>query len=166
MVPARPETAADFDRLNSEDTIVSYITDFTPAVALGGGLLIGAAAVLLMAGIGRIAGISGMLHGLVSDGGNRGWRASFLIGLVAGAALYVLIWPGDIPARHGFPTLALIVAGLLVGAGTRLGSGCTSGHGVCGIARQSPRSMTATGIFMACGVVTAIVVRHLLGIGS
>ncbi len=144
---------------------MSYITDFTPGIAFGGGILIGAAALLLMTGIGRIAGISGMLHGLVSDRTNRSWRATFLIGLIAGAAIYVLTWPGDIPARHDFPTVALVAAGLLVGLGTRLGSGCTSGHGVCGIARRSPRSITATGVFMACGVITAILVQHVFGIG-
>lgn len=146
--------------------MTSYITHFTPIAALAGGLLIGAAAVLLMVGLGRIAGISGMLHGLVAGNGERSWRASFLLGLIAGAGVYVPLWPGDLPARQGFPTLALVGAGLLVGFGTRLGSGCTSGHGVCGIARGSSRSIAATGIFMACGVITAIVVHHMLGFGS
>ena len=145
---------------------MSYITDFTPASALGGGILIGIAALGLMAGLGRIAGISGLLHGLVSTRGERGWRASFLAGLIVGAALYVSLWPGDIPIRQGFPALALIAAGLLVGIGTRLGSGCTSGHGVCGIARRSPRSIAATAVFMVCGAITAIVARHLFGLGS
>ncbi|AWN16572.1 putative transmembrane protein [Salinisphaera sp. LB1] len=142
------------------------ITNFTPGIALGGGLLIGAGAVLLMAGLGRIAGISGMVHGLFSAESGRGWRASFLIGLVAGAGVYVALWPGDIPVRHGFPPWLLILAGLLVGAGTRLGSGCTSGHGVCGIARRSKRSLTATAVFMACGIITAIILRHGLGVSS
>lgn len=142
------------------------ITNFTPGIALGGGLLIGAGAVVLMAGLGRIAGISGMVHGLFSSEPGRGWRASFLVGLVAGAAVYVTLWPGDIPVRHGFPTLLLVIAGLLVGAGTKLGSGCTSGHGVCGIARWSKRSITATAVFMACGIITAIILRHGLGVSS
>lgn len=147
-------------------TPLTHITNFTPGIALAGGLLIGAGAVLLMAGLGRIAGISGMVHGLFSAESGRGWRASFLIGLIAGAAIYVAIWPSDIPVRQGFPTLLLVIAGLLVGVGTKLGSGCTSGHGVCGIARWSKRSITATAVFMACGIVTAIVLRHALGVSS
>ncbi|MGN8158322.1 YeeE/YedE family protein [Salinisphaera sp. RV14] len=146
--------------------MLTPITNFTPGIALGGGLLIGAGAVLLMAGLGRIAGISGMVHGLFSGQPGHGWRASFLVGLVAGAGVYVALWPGDIPVRHGFPVWLLILAGLLVGAGTRLGSGCTSGHGVCGIARRSKRSLTATTVFMACGIITAIILRHGLGVSS
>ncbi|WP_424821443.1 YeeE/YedE family protein [Salinisphaera sp.] len=142
------------------------MTNFTPGIALGGGLLIGAGAVVLMAGLGRIAGISGMVHGLFSADSGRGWRASFLIGLIAGAGVYVTIWPDDIPVRHGFPALLLVIAGLLVGAGTKLGSGCTSGHGVCGIARWSWRSITATAVFMAFGIITAIVLRHGLGVSA
>lgn len=147
-------------------TPFTHISHFTPGIALVGGLLIGAAAVLLMAGLGRIAGISGMVHGLFSGEPGRGWRASFLIGLIAGAALYVGIWPDDIPVRQGFPTLLLAIAGLLVGAGTKLGSGCTSGHGVCGIARASKRSITATAVFMAFGIITAIILRHVLGVSA
>ncbi|XRG84746.1 YeeE/YedE family protein [Salinisphaera sp. SPP-AMP-43] len=143
---------------------LTHITDFTPGIALGGGLLIGAAAALLMAGLGRIAGISGIVHGLFAGIAGSGWRASFLVGLIAGAALYVAIWPGDIPVRHSFPVALLGMAGLLVGFGTRLGSGCTSGHGVCGVARQSRRSIVATVVFMICGVIAAIVLRHGLGI--
>lgn len=140
------------------------IVDFTPATALAGGLLIGLAALLLLAGIGRIAGISGMVHGLARGEGG-GWQLSFLLGLVAGAGLYVALWPADLPVREGFPTLLLITAGLLVGLGTRLGSGCTSGHGICGIGRLSPRSLAATAIFMATGVIAAVVLRHGLGVG-
>lgn len=145
---------------------MNYITHFTPGTALVGGLMIGLAAVLLMAGLGRIAGISGIFHGLFSNALGHKWRLSFLIGLVAGAGLYALLWPGDLPVREHFPALWLIIAGLLVGAGTRLGSGCTSGHGVCGIARHSWRSLTATGIFMVFGFASAMVARHVLGIAS
>lgn len=148
------------------DTLFTPIVDFTPETALAGGLLIGAAAVVLLAGIGRIAGISGMLHGLFAGEPGRGWRASFLIGLLAGAGLYVLIWPDAMPVRHGFPMTLLTAAGLLVGAGTRLGSGCTSGHGVCGIGRLSKRSLVATAVFMTTGVLAAIFLRHVLGIPS
>ncbi|MDA3919726.1 MAG: YeeE/YedE thiosulfate transporter family protein [Salinisphaera sp.] len=143
---------------------LTNIVNFTPGSALAGGLLIGAGAVVLLAGIGRIAGISGILHGLLTDEPGRGWRLSFLLGLLGGAFLYVLIWPGDIVARTGFPTSLLIVAGLLVGVGTRLGSGCTSGHGVCGIGRLSGRSIVATVIFLLTGIAAAVFLRHGLGV--
>lgn len=144
--------------------LFTEVVNFTPLTSVIGGLLVGTAAALLFAGIGRIAGISGMLHGLFSAEPRSGWRLSFLIGLIAGAGMYVLIWPTDIPVRQGFPMALLIVAGLLVGAGTRLGSGCTSGHGVCGIGRLSTRSLVATAVFMITGVLAAIFLRHMLGI--
>ena len=127
-----------------------------------GGSLIGLAAVLLLAINGRIAGVSGILGGLlvrtVKD--DRAWRAAFLFGLIAGAALYGR-WRGSLPLQlevHG-PVLA--IAGLLVGIGTRLGSGCTSGHGVCGLARRSPRSLLATLTFMAVAILTVYLTRHI-----
>lgn len=128
---------------------------------LGGGMLIGLAAVLLFALEGRMAGISGIFGGLLSASGDRGWRLAFLLGLPAGAALVAAL-AGGLPQQllGGWPTL--VVAGLLVGFGTRLGSGCTSGHGVCGIARGSLRSITATALFMATGILTVFVLRHLL----
>ncbi len=127
-----------------------------------GGLLIGLAAVLLFALNGRIAGVSGILGGVVSsnNSGERLWRLAFVLGLAAGAALYSLIH-GGLPQRlhtHG-PTL--VAAGLLVGFGTRLGSGCTSGHGVCGLARRSPRSFVATITFMLCGIITVYLMKQL-----
>lgn len=140
------------------------IVNFTPWSALAGGVLIGIAAALLLAGSGRIAGVSGILHGLVAGGDTRSWRLLFLLGLVGGAAVYALLFPGDIEPRQGFPLPLLVGAGLLVGVGTRLGSGCTSGHGVCGIARFSRRSLIATAVFMAVGVLSAILLRHGLGI--
>ncbi|WCS28471.1 YeeE/YedE family protein (plasmid) [Methylobacterium sp. NMS14P] len=136
---------------------------------LAGGALIGASAALLLLANGRIAGISGILGGLL-DGrldGRLGaaardlaWRAAFLVGLLAGPALYRLAagqWP-DIRVGASWPML--IAAGLLVGFGTRLGSGCTSGHGVCGLARLSPRSLAAVATFMAAAIVTVFLVRH------
>lgn len=144
--------------------LFTSVVNFTPTTALSGGLLIGAAAVVLLAGIGRIAGISGALHGLFGAEPGSGWRMFFLLGLIGGAGVYVLMWPGDITARSGFPTVLLIIAGLLVGAGTRLGSGCTSGHGVCGIGRLSTRSLAATAVFMFTGVLGAVFLRHVLGI--
>lgn len=144
--------------------LFTSVVNFTPTTALLGGLLIGAAAVVLLAGIGRIAGISGALHGLFSAEPGSGWRMFFLLGLIGGAGVYVLMWPDDITVRSGFPTVLLIIAGLLVGAGTRLGSGCTSGHGVCGIGRLSTRSLAATAVFMFTGVLGAVFLRHVLGI--
>ena len=127
-----------------------------------GGALIGFAASLLLLLNGRIAGISGILGGIfVPDGGaERFWRAAFVIGLICGAAIYSFAAGGlamDLQASN----VSLLMAGLLVGVGTRLGSGCTSGHGVCGLARRSPRSLTATLTFMAFGVLTVFVVRKL-----
>jgi uncharacterized membrane protein YedE/YeeE len=136
---------------------------FTPASALAGGLLIGSAAILLLWLTGRIAGISSIVGGLVGPSRRDvPWRLAFLIGLVAGVAAWQA-WTHQIPsARPAFPAWLLIVAGLLVGFGTSLGSGCTSGHGVCGLARLSPRSMAAVGTFMATAIATVLLVRHVL----
>jgi uncharacterized membrane protein YedE/YeeE len=134
---------------------------FTPWTSLAGGLLIGLAAALLVAFSGRIAGISGILGGLLRlPKGDVCWRLAFLLGLVAAPLAYSLAAP--LPAvtiEAGTPTL--IVAGLLVGIGTRYGSGCTSGHGVCGLSRRSPRSLAATAAFMLAGFATVFVARHL-----
>ncbi len=137
-------------------------TTFTPWSALAGGVIIGAAAALFLLANGRIAGISGILGGLLRPAaGDIAWRIAFIAGLVFAPALYALFagLPGA-TIEAGYPALAL--AGLLVGAGTRYGSGCTSGHGVCGLARLSPRSLAATAAFMVAGFVTVYVVRHLL----
>ncbi|MET0859106.1 MAG: YeeE/YedE family protein [Telluria sp.] len=135
---------------------------FTPWAALAGGLLIGLAAALLIAFSGRIAGISGILGGLLRlPRGDVSWRLAFLLGLVAAPFAYSLFAPlPTVTIEAGTPTL--IVAGLLVGIGTRYGSGCTSGHGVCGLSRRSPRSLAATAAFMLAGFATVFVVRHLL----
>lgn len=137
--------------------------NFTPYSALAGGALIGLAAVVLMALLGRIAGIAGIAGGLMRPArGDTGWRLAFIAGLVASPWLYRIAM-GKLP-QVSFPETgwALIAGGLLVGFGTRMGSGCTSGHGVCGISRLSPRSMAATGLFMAAGFATVHVTRHLL----
>jgi uncharacterized membrane protein YedE/YeeE len=132
--------------------------------ALAGGALIGLAAMLLLWFNGRIAGISGMLNGAVEESAHeRSWRVIFLVGLIAGALGYAQLDPGDFAIREDFPIWALAVAGLLVGYGTRLGSGCTSGHGVCGISRFSMRSVYATATFMASGFITTTIVRHVIG---
>jgi hypothetical protein len=140
-------------------------TPFTPLTATLGGLLIGCAAALLLLANGRVAGISGILGGALSrnaDARDRSWRLAFLLGLPLGALAMGALRGGlEIQVAASLPTL--IAAGLLVGFGTRLGSGCTSGHGVCGIARGSRRSVVATLVFMTCGIVTVSAVRHLLG---
>lgn len=137
-------------------------TDFTPWSALGGGLLIGLAVALFVLFNGRIAGISGIVGGLLRPvPGERGWRIAFLFGLVAAPLVYTLAAP--LPAMRidaGMGTL--IAAGLLVGIGTRYGAGCTSGHGVCGLARGSARSLAAMLAFMGAGFATVFIVRHLL----
>ncbi|MCQ4299699.1 YeeE/YedE family protein [Pseudomonas songnenensis] len=137
--------------------------NFTPWTALAGGVLIGAAASLFILLNGRIAGISGLLASLLDRGAEgRGEKLIFLLGVLLAPLLWMLF--GALPVmefQSGW--IGLVVAGLLVGIGTRYGSGCTSGHGVCGISRLSPRSIVATLMFMAAGFVTVFVLRHLLG---
>lgn len=136
--------------------------NFTPWASLAGGVLIGLAAALFILLHGRVMGISGILGGVLSPvPGDTVWRFAFLIGVLTAPVLWSLV--GTLPEARidaGFATL--VIAGLLVGIGTRLGSGCTSGHGVCGLARLSPRSLVATLAFMASGFATVFVVRHLL----
>ncbi|MDN5517391.1 YeeE/YedE family protein [Ectopseudomonas composti] len=136
--------------------------NFTPWSALAGGALIGLAASVFALANGRVAGISGLLGSLLQRGGEgRGEKGAFILGLLLAPLLWWIF--ADLPAIH-FETgsLGLIVAGVLVGVGTRYGSGCTSGHGVCGISRLSPRSLAATLCFMAAGFTTVFVLRHLL----
>jgi uncharacterized membrane protein YedE/YeeE len=125
-----------------------------------GGALIGLASTLMLLLLGRIAGISGILVVWLRTR-DSSWRIAFLAGLVIGAALYRVFW-GELPLQMQAGGLTLVAAGLLVGAGTRLGSGCTSGHGVCGMARRSKRSFTATLTFMAVAGITVYVVRHVI----
>lgn len=139
------------------------MTDFTPLASTVGGVLIGAACVLLLVTHGRLAGISGIVGPLVAGRahGDRSWRLAFFAGLLVGGLGLAWTVPGAIEASPAsLPTLAL--AGLLVGLGTRLGSGCTSGHGICGISQLSARSIVATLTFMGTGMATVLVVRHLL----
>ena len=137
---------------------------FTPWPALAGGALIGLAAALLLLLNGRGAGISGVLGGLLKPAkGDIAWRAAFVLGLV-GAPLAYLLFARLPVSRIDAEYAALIAAGLLVGVGTRYGSGCTSGHGVCGLARLSPRSLAATACFMASGFATVFVIRHLFNL--
>jgi uncharacterized protein len=136
------------------------VEDFTPLSGLVGGIMIGAAATLMLWLNGRISGISGITGGLLERRPGIGWRLAFLVGLVAGPPAYAyLTGPIDITMQASVPVLVL--AGLLVGFGTRLGSGCTSGHGVCGIARLSRRSLAATVVFMCVAIVTVFVTHHV-----
>jgi uncharacterized membrane protein YedE/YeeE len=138
--------------------------DFTPISALAGGALIGLASVWLLAANGRIAGVSSILHGLFSPPDPQ-WRAWFISGLLlAGLAWQAAGAP--VQLRQGFPLGWAAAAGLLVGFGTRMGGGCTSGHGVCGLGRLSARSLVAVLVFMASGIVAVYVVRHILGVKS
>lgn len=143
---------------------------------LAGGVLIGLSAVWLMAALGRIAGISGILSALVLERpkGDTAWRLTFLLGLVSGPLLLMALGPfGNVAGQPGAVIGApaggvglMLIAGLLVGVGTGIGSGCTSGHGVCGLSRLSPRSLAATLTFLVTGIVTVYVMRHLWGGGA
>jgi uncharacterized membrane protein YedE/YeeE len=139
------------------------MANFTPISAAIGGMLIGLAATLLLATNGRIAGISGIAGGLMQrDAGARGWRLMFLAGLMLAPVIYGFAG-GMVPEIQISGSMPLLVAGgLLVGYGTSLGRGCTSGHGVCGLARLSPRSLAATLTFLAMGILTVFVMRHIL----
>ena len=136
---------------------------FTPLSSLAGGVLIGLAAILLIHFCGRIAGISGIVAGMLTkQTRTEGWRIAFLVGLIGSPLLCSLFFPlPEINVQTSWPMI--IVAGLLVGIGSRLGSGCTSGHGVCGLSRLSKRSLVATLTFMAVGVVTATLTGFWLG---
>ena len=142
------------------------MNNFTPVASLAGGVLIGLAAVWLLAANGRIAGVSTILHGVfgppVQD---RWWRVAFVAGLVCAGFIWVY-FVGPNPGREGFGLGWAALAGLLVGFGTRMGSGCTSGHGVCGLGRRSLRSLVAVCVFMATGMIAVTLSRHLLGIPS
>lgn len=134
--------------------------DAQPIAGLIGGLMIGLAAAIMLLGLGRIAGVSGLAAratGLLSSGAPRGVAVAFIIGLPLGAWIVALL-SGGVPATFPAPGL-LIVAGLIVGFGTRLGSGCTSGHGVCGLSRLSRRSIVATALFMGSGFATVALMR-------
>jgi len=137
------------------------LDNFTPLSALAGGVLIGLASVWLLAANGRIAGVSGILHGLFAQPpGDRAWRAAFIAGLIAAGFVWHALFPATSSSQVGWGWLAL--AGALVGFGTRIGGGCTSGHGVCGLGRFSLRSLVAVMVFMATGMAATFVMRHVL----
>lgn len=137
---------------------------FTPILSSVGGLLIGLAAIALLFLEGRIAGASGILAGVLQPKpGDTAWRAAFVAGLLAGALLIDWLHPAAMQIRVDVSDPAVILAGLLVGIGTRIGNGCTSGHGVCGVGRLAPRSIVASAVFVAFAMGTTYVVRHLSG---
>ncbi|MEM5516257.1 YeeE/YedE family protein [Henriciella sp. AS95] len=138
--------------------------NFTPVSASVGGALIGLSAVILMLTNGRIAGISGVFSGAVfAEPGDKAWRALFVLGLIAAPLVYLAVTGTrpDFQLSAGWPLI--IAGGLLVGFGTRLGSGCTSGHGVCGLSRLSPRSMVSVALFMGAGMATVALLKPLVG---
>jgi uncharacterized protein len=138
--------------------------DFTPVPALIGGVLIGLAASLFLLTHGRVAGISGLYGGLFRRGSDqRALRAAFLAGMLASGLVVRLLAPHALESSWTASLPVALVAGLLVGFGTQLGSGCTSGHGICGLSRGSLRSLVATGTFMLTGMVTVFIMRHLIG---
>ncbi|ALP52061.1 hypothetical protein Tel_02285 [Candidatus Tenderia electrophaga] len=140
--------------------------NFTPFSALAGGVLIGLSATLLLLFNGRIAGVSGILSGIfVQPRGDRLWRLMFVLGMVGSGAVYQWFSDAGFEEYRAVSMPLLLVGAFFVGFGTRMGGGCTSGHGVCGIGRVSPRSIIATFVFMGFGFITVFVLRHLLGVG-
>lgn len=146
---------------------MTEITIIDLVLAAIGGVLIGLSAITLLAMNGRIAGISGIVGGIIrpDHSGDMGWRVAFVGGLLLGPLVTYIITQRPVEIAVAASTPTLIIAGLLVGLGTAIGSGCTSGHGVCGIARFSPRSLAATGIFMGIATLTVFVSRHMMGAG-
>jgi uncharacterized membrane protein YedE/YeeE len=137
-------------------------THFTPWASLAGGILLGLASALFILVNGRVLGISGIVGGLLRPrSGDAGWRIAFIAGMLVAPAVWALFTTPVVPRIEAGPAV-LVVAGLLVGWGTRYGSGCTSGHGVCGLSRMSPRSLVATLAFMGTGFATVFVMHHLL----
>ena len=141
--------------------------NFTPLSATAGGVLIGISVTLLLLFNGRIGGVSGIMNGaLFASKGDRIWRLTFLAGLVLGAFVFHLLAPDFTVLRQGYPLLLLGLGGFLIGFGTRMGGGCTSGHGICGIANLSIRSLIATLTFMVTGMITVYTIRHILELAA
>ena len=141
------------------------LENFTPISALLGGALIGLSVSLLLLLNGRMAGISGIMNGLFSAPKKEEiWRGLFLFGLIIGAVIFQLLTNNSLSLRQDYPVLLIVVGGFLVGVGTRMGSGCTSGHGICGIANFSMRSITATITFMLSGMVTVFILKQIAGV--
>ena len=134
----------------------------TYLLPLTGGILLGLSAIWLLLTLGRVAGISGIAWGAIA-GPDRGWRWLFLVGLLLGGLLTHTVIGQPFPDESIAPTWLIAISGLLVGIGTRMGGGCTSGHGVCGLGRRSPRSVTATLTFMTLGIITVFIMQNLMG---
>jgi hypothetical protein len=140
------------------------MANFTPVSAAIGGVLIGLSAVLLMMFTGRIAGVSGIVAGLINpQTSDRSWRAAFVAGLIAAPIAAMLVGYGVPKPQMPESYITIVVGGLLIGFGSRLGSGCTSGHGICGIARLSQRSIVATGVFMVAAIIVVALTHHVVG---
>ncbi len=140
------------------------MTEFTPVASMIGGILIGLSAVLLMATNGRIAGMTGIIAGIIPPfASDWQWRAAFTAGAIIGPVLFILVTGSPLDIAVPVSTTAMVVGGLIVGVGVTYGSGCTSGHGVCGMARFSKRSFVATCVFMAATFATVFVIRHVIG---
>ncbi|EHI49429.1 YeeE/YedE family protein (DUF395) [SAR116 cluster alpha proteobacterium HIMB100] len=137
-------------------------TEFTPVLSLAGGMLIGAAALLLMMANGRVMGVSGILGGLLGSSDTKGWRLAFLVGAVAAPLLLVQTGLFEIDVQPVASGILLYGAAFLVGLGTAIGSGCTSGHGICGLSRLSLRSLAAVCTFMVTAIITVFVLRHVM----
>jgi uncharacterized protein len=141
--------------------------NFTPLSATAGGALIGISVTLLLLFNGRIGGISGIMNGVFyAPKDDRVWRLIFLVGLILGALIFQLMVPDFNVPRQNYPLLLLGLGGFLIGVGTRMGGGCTSGHGICGIANLSFRSLIATLTFMATGMITVYIIRHSLELAA
>jgi uncharacterized protein len=141
--------------------------NFTPFSATAGGALIGVSVTLLLLFNGRIGGVSGIMNGVFfAPKNDRNWRLIFLAGLILGAFIFKLLMPDFNVPRQNYPLLLLGVGGILIGVGTRMSGGCTSGHGICGIANLSIRSLIATLTFMATGMMTVYIIRHSLGLAT
>jgi uncharacterized membrane protein YedE/YeeE len=140
--------------------------NFTPYSSLAGGILLGISASILMYLNGRIAGISGIVGGILNNpsAAEKAWRGAFVVGIIGGASVYAYFFPVSIEPREHVTTALLIVGGLIVGFGTAMGGGCTSGHGVCGISRFSLRSITATMVFLVAGIATVYIVNQVIGV--
>jgi len=140
------------------------VENFTPITAAIGGILVGLSAALMYAFNGKIAGVSGILGGLIGDKeqGDRLWRVLFAVGMLLGGAIVLALVPVRVNVQFDASVFTMAIAGFLVGFGTRLGNGCTSGHGVCGLARFSFRSFVAVLVFMGCGGITVFLVKHVL----
>ncbi|AHE67013.1 YeeE/YedE family protein [Legionella oakridgensis] len=144
---------------------MDYLTFFTPLRGFIGGILIGLSAVLFLWLNGRIAGMSGLIHGLCPPKKLfEFWRLTFLLGLITGGLSFYLLLAVQFTLRSHYPVYLLLLGGFCVGFGTRMGQGCTSGHGVCGIARFSKRSIVATFTFIISAMITVFILRHILGV--